>query len=137
MRTQITYSAEPATPRAPTIADRDVAAVGTVASIAALFSAAACCILPLALAALGVGSAGLSSVVPFHWPMTIVAMTAIAAGWLFYARRRSACTRDATCTTAPPARSTFRLLCVATAIVTISASWSFIEAPLMRALGGQ
>ena len=136
MLTENTFSPDPEI-RAPSNPDRGVATVGTVASIGALFSAAACCILPLALAALGIGSAGLASVVPFHWPLTIAATLAIAAGWLFYARRRRACAQDASCTTAPPARSTFRLLCVATAIVTISAFWSFIEAPFMRALGGQ
>lgn len=117
-------------------ADRGAATLGTMASIGALFSAAACCILPLALAAIGVGSAGLSSVVPFHWPLTIAAIVAVAAGWLFYLRRREACVRDATCTTPPPAKSTFVLLCVATIFVAISACWPFIEAPLMRALGG-
>ncbi|MDP9414613.1 MAG: hypothetical protein M3Q08_11095 [Pseudomonadota bacterium] len=135
MRTENTFSPEPAI-RAPSNPDCGIAAVGTVASIGALFSAAACCILPLGLAAFGIGSAGLSSVVPFHWPLTITAMIAIGAGWLFYARRRRACAR------APARRlrrpgSTFRLLCAATAIVTISGFWSFIEAPLMRALGGQ
>lgn len=110
--------------------------MGTLASMGALFSAAACCILPLALAAIGVSSAGLSSVVPFHWPLTIAAIAAVAAGWFFYLRKRNACVRDATCTTAPPTKSTFVLLCVATGFVTISAGWPFIEAPLMRALGG-
>lgn len=136
MRSENTFSPASAI-RAPSNPDRGVAAVGTVASIGALFSAAACCILPLGLAALGIGSAGLSAMVPFHWPLTIAAMIATAAGWLFYARRRRACARDSTCTMAPPSRSTFRLLCVATGIVTISAFWSLIEAPLMRALGGQ
>lgn len=136
MRTENTL-AESSTLRATTAPDRKVAAVGAIASIGALFSAAACCILPLGLAAFGVGSVGLSAVVPFHLPLTIAAMVAIAAGWLFYARRHRACARDATCTTAPPARSTFLLLCVATIIVTISALWGFIEAPLMRALGGE
>lgn len=117
-------------------ADRGVATLGTVASLAALFSAAACCILPLGLAAIGVGSAGLSSVVPLHWPLTIAAIVAIAAGWFFYLRKRRACARDASCTTAPPAHSTFILLCLATGFVAISACWGFIEAPLMRALGG-
>lgn len=127
------------TPEAPGItanADRGVATLGTLASIGALFSAAACCILPLALAAIGVGSAGLSSVVPFHWPLTIAAIVAVAAGWLFYLRKRNVCVRDAACTTQRPAKSTFVLLCVATVFVTISAGWPFIEAPLMRALGG-
>lgn len=117
-------------------ADRGVATLGTLASIGALFSAAACCILPLALTAIGVGSAGLSSVVPLHWPLTIAAIVAVAAGWFFYFRRRQARARDATCLTAPPAKSTLMLLCMATLFVTISACWSFIEAPLMRALGG-
>lgn len=117
-------------------ADRGVAALGTLASMGALFSAAACCILPLALAAIGVSSAGLSSVVPFHWPLTIAAIVAVAAGWIFYLRKRRACLREATCTTARPAKSTFVLLCVATVFVTISTCWPFIEAPLMRALGG-
>lgn len=116
--------------------DRGVAALGTLASIGALFSAAACCVLPLALAAIGVGSAGLSSLVPFHWPLTIAAILLVAAGWLFFLRKRQACARDATCAAALPAKSSLAFLWVATVSVTISASWSFIEAPLMRVLGG-
>jgi mercuric ion transport protein len=116
--------------------DRGVAALGALASIGALFSAAACCILPLGLAAIGVGSTGLSSVVPFHWPLTIAAIVAVAAGWSLYLRKQRACVREATCTAAPAAKSTFVLLCSATVAVMISACWSLIEAPLMRALGG-
>lgn len=119
-----------------TNAGRGVAALGTMASLAALFSAAACCILPLGLAAIGVGAAGLSSFVPFHWPLTIAAIVAVAAGWIVHLRKRQACARDATCMTPPPAKSTFILLSVATVFVTISACWGFIEAPLMRMLGG-
>ena len=116
-------------------ADRSVATVGALVSVGALFSAAACCILPLALAAIGVGSAGLSSVVPFHWPLTIAAMVAVVAGWLFYLRKRNMCGRDVSCAP-PPAKSTFVVLCVATVLVTTSTFWGFIEAPLMGALGG-
>ncbi len=137
MRTEHTMlRSAPEAPRITANADRGVATLGTLASIGALFSAAACCILPLALAGIGVGSAGLSSVVPFHWPLTIAAITAVAAGWFFYLRRRKACVRDSTCTTAPPAKSTLLLLSMATVLVTISAFWGFIEAPLMRAVGG-
>lgn len=116
--------------------DRGVAALGTLASIGALFSATACCVLPLALAAVGIGSAGLSSVVPLHWPLTIASIIVIAVGWLIYLRKRRACVRETTCTTAPPARSTFILLCVATLFVVVSACWPYIEGPLMVALGG-
>ena len=117
-------------------ADEGVAAVGSVISLGALFSAAACCVLPLALGVLGLGAGGLAAVVPFHWPLTVAAMIAVAAGWLFYLRRRRACAADGDCSTAPPKRMTFAILCLATIFVTVSALWSFIEAPLMRLLGG-
>lgn len=124
-------------PRTATNVDRGVAAIGALTSVGALFSAAACCILPVALAAIGVGASGLTAFVPFHWPLTIAALVAVAAGWLIYARKRKACASDTACSAAPPTRSTLVLLCLATALVTISACWTFIEAPLMRALGGQ
>lgn len=117
-------------------ADRGIAALGTAASFGALFSAAACCVLPLALAAMGVSAGGLAVVVPFHWPLTLAAMVAVATAWLLYLRKQRACARDASCATAPPTRATFIMLCIATVFVTISALWSFIEAPLMRLLGG-
>lgn len=113
-----------------------VAAVGTAASLTALFSAAACCVLPLALGAAGLGAGGLAAFVPYHWPLTIAALVLIAAGWGIYVRKRRACATDATCAAPAPNGATFIMLCVATAIVALSALWSFIEQPLMRALGG-
>ena len=115
-----------------------VAAFGAVASFGAVFAAAACCVLPVTFAALGIG-AGLSSsfsmLVPFHWPLTIAAVAAVVLGWVFYARRRNLCLSDATCAAAPPTRATFVMLCIATAFVALSAIWPFIEAPLMQAIG--
>ena len=117
--------------------DRGVAAMGTVAGAGALFSAAACCVLPLALAALGVGAGSLAAFVPFHWPMTIAAAVAVAIGWFLYLRRRRACARDASCTIALPSRATFLMLSLATVFVALSALWpSYLEKPLMNLLGG-
>lgn len=117
--------------------DRGVATIGTVAGAGALFSAAACCVLPLALAALGVGAGGLAAFVPFHWPMTIAAAVAIAVGWWLYLKRRRACARDASCTTALPTRATLLMLSLATVFVALSALWpSYLEKPLMNLLGG-
>lgn len=117
-------------------ADKGAAALGAVAGAAALLSAAACCVLPLALAAIGIGFAGLSPVVAYHWPLTIAAVVAVAAGWILQLRRRQACARAAGCSPAPPAKSTVVLLWLATVLVVVSASWSIFEAPLLRALGG-
>lgn len=114
-----------------------VAAIGTAASLTALFSAAACCVLPLALAAAGIGAGGLSFLVPYHWPLTIGSAAAIAAGWFLYVRKRRACSQDAVCTSTSPTKATFVILSIATIFVILSALWpSFIEQPLMRALGG-
>lgn len=117
-------------------AERGVAAVGTVASFTALFSAAACCVLPFTLAAAGMGAGGLAALVPYHWPLTIAALVAVAVGWGLYLRKRRACAADASCAASPPSRSTLVMLCIATVIVAISALWSFVEQPLMRAIGG-
>lgn len=117
--------------------DRGVATIGTVAGAGALFSAAACCVLPLALAALGIGAGGLAVLVPFHWPMTIAAGVAIAIGWFLYLRRRRACARDESCTIALPSRATLIMLLLATVFVALSALWpSYLEKPLMNLLGG-
>lgn len=119
------------------VPDRGVAAVGTVAGAGALFSAAACCVLPLALAAAGVGAGGLAAFVPFHWPMTIAAALAVAVGWFLYLRKRRACAADASCTIAAPSRATPVMLSAATVFVVLSALWpSYLEKPLTHLLGG-
>lgn len=117
-------------------AETGVAAVGTAASLTALFSAAACCVLPLAFAAAGLGAGGLAAFVPYHWPLTIGAALAVGTGWLLYWRERRACARDSSCTLAPT-RGTFVMLSLATLLVGLSAIWpGFLEPPLMRLLGG-
>ena len=90
--------------------------------------------LPLALGAIGLGAGGLAAIVPLHWPLTIAAITAVAAGWFFYVRKQRACASGTDCAIAPPSRATFLMLSVATGFVTISSFWGFIEAPLMRLL---
>lgn len=117
-------------------AERGVAALGAVTSLGALLSAVACCVLPLCLAALGLGAGGLAFLVPYHWPLTIAAALAVGLGWILYARKRRACLADPTCAAAAPNRSTLVMLCVATAVMAVSSFWSFIEQPLIRLLGG-
>lgn len=110
--------------------------MGTVASFTALFSAAACCVLPLALAGLGIGAGGLAVFVPYRWPMTIIASVLVIAGWTLYLRNHRARFAGANCAVSAPSRATLVMLVGATVIVAISALWGFIEQPLMRALGG-
>lgn len=126
-----------ARPDALAASDRGVAAVSGVSGFAGLFSAAACCVLPLVFAALGLGAGWLSVFVPYHWPVTIAAALAVAVGWALYVRKRRACARDSSCATAPPSRSTFVMLSLATVFVALSAIWkAVLEAPLTAWLQG-
>ena len=116
-------------------AELGVPALGTASSLAALFSAMACCVLPLALGAVGVTFGGLATLVPYRWPLTIVALLAVAGGWVLYLRKRRACAAGGGCAEAP-GKATLVMLGLATVMAGISALWDFIEQPLMRALGG-
>jgi mercuric ion transport protein len=117
--------------------ERGVAALGTAGGFAALLSAAACCVLPLAFAAAGLATGGLAFLVPYHWPLTIVAALAVAVGWFLYFRKQRACARDASCSVAAPSAATRSLLILATAFVLLSAVWKlWFEQPLMRLFSG-
>lgn len=110
--------------------------MGTVASLTALFSAAACCVLPLALAGIGIGAGGLAVFVPYRWPLTIAALVVVIVGWALYLRKRRACSVRENCAVSAPSTTTLAMLVIATVFVAVSALWGFIELPLMRALGG-
>lgn len=112
--------------------ERGVAAAGTAGGFAALFSAAACCVLPLAFAALGLGAGGLAALVPYHWPLTIASAVAVAVGWALYLRKRRACMGDPGCAVTLPSRGTVILLAIATTFVALAAVWKLLlEEPLM------
>ena len=118
-------------------AEEGVTVLGTAGGFTALVSAAACCVLPLVLAAVGISAGSLAFLVPYHWPLTIGAGIAVAAGWALHWRRRRACALDSSCAVAPPAAASFWMLVVATTFVILSAIWpGYIEGPLMRLLGG-
>lgn len=115
-----------------------MATLGAVAGFGAFFAAAACCVLPAALAAFGLGaglSSSLSVFVPFRWPLMIAAGLAVAVGWVIYIRRRHQCRRDASCTRSPPTRATFIMLCAATVFIALSAILPYFEAQIMSAIG--
>ena len=112
-------------------AERPVAAASAVAGFAALFSAAACCILPAAMAVAGLGAGGFAFVVPYHWPLTVASGLAVTFGWMIYLGGRRACKSDANCAVEAPSQATVWLLSAATLFVLLSVAWkAFFEAPL-------
>ena len=126
-----------APPRLLDGADKGAAAAGSVGGFAALFSAAACCVLPLVFAAVGLGTGGLAAFVPYHWPLTIASGVAVAFGWALYLRKQRASMGGASCTVAPRTQTTVVMLSVATVFVAISGIWKpILEAPLTAWLQG-
>ena len=116
--------------------EKGITALGTAGGFTALLSAAACCVLPPALALVGLGSGALAVLVPYHWPLTIGAGLAVATGWALHMRNRRECASDG-CAAATPGRASVAMLGLASAFVLLSALWpGYIEAPLMRLLGG-
>jgi len=115
-------TSNPEEPGGPAVTEKGIAFGGIFASSAALISAAACCVLPLVFVSLGIGASALSFLVPYHWPLTIVAGVAIAAGWVLALRNWS---RGAV------ARSTIVVLGLATLLLVLSVAWkTYFEGPL-------
>src|SRR3546814_17046943 len=111
-------------------ADRNVARLGVAASLAALFSAAACCVLPLALGAIGIGAGGLAVLVPLHWPLTLAAGAAVSIGWLLDVRRRRACSSGGFASDAQD-RAAVIMPSLAPPVVAVSALLGLFDNPLM------
>jgi mercuric ion transport protein len=98
---------------------------------AAIGVCASCCLVPLALAALGVGGAwvgGLQSFVPYKPIFVIVAAGLLAYGfYVVYWRRNMACVAGAACTSCRPGRSARVGLWVATILATGSVLFDYLE----------
>lgn len=109
-----------------------------LSSLGAILAACSCCILPMALAGLGV-SAGLSTTLsplgPLRWPMTAFSVTAVAISWLVILRQRRSALACASCNTFKWLLSPRMIvLILATGFTLVAAGWSFLEPALMRAL---
>lgn len=127
----------PGSPALPRGAGAGLSALGALASLGAVLAAASCCVLPLALAALGVGagiSSTFSALMPLRWPLTALSLVGLVAGWWTYARRRRACTLDQSCTVPLPSRATPVVLVIGTAMMLVAMVWDRLEAPLLKVL---
>lgn len=86
-----------------------------------------CCVLPLALSAVGLGGAWLGelSQLSFYQPYFLGAATvALTIGWVIALRRRMACTRTETCAQSKQNWLVFGLLGLSTLTVATAAGWN-------------
>lgn len=109
-----------------------------LSSVGAVLAACSCCILPMALAGIGL-STGLGSTVshlgPLRWPLTGLSVLMLAVSWLVVIRDSQ---RKCGCSTPTLSRWLRRpkivMLIVASVFTLLAASWSAFEPALMRAM---
>lgn len=112
--------------------------VSIISSMSAVLAACSCCILPMALAGVGL-SAGLSNTLSplgsLRWPMTAFSVVAVTASWLIVLRKSR---RECACASNPAQKWFLKpqvlVLLVATKFTFVAAAWSFFEPTLMSAL---
>ena len=97
------------------------------AAAGAIFAWAACCVLPMSLALMGLGLGGLSWFARQRSWITLVALGVIAAGWALTWRRERMCRIDGACP-APP-RLGIGLLSAATLLVFLALIWQPLIEP--------
>ncbi len=108
--------------------------IGLFTSLGAVFTGW-CCVLPSALAALGAGGAGLGSVggwVAYQPYFLGVALLSVTAGWISFARRRSAaeCTHIGNCARPMSKRRTFGLLAFSTLLLAFALAAALMQSGL-------
>lgn len=109
-----------------------------LSSVGAVLSACSCCILPMALAGIGL-STGLSSVLsplgPLRWPMAALSVLMVAVSWFVVIRqRRQACGCEPSNLRPWLRTPKIVMLLVASVFTLISLSWSAFEPALMRVM---
>ncbi len=111
-----------------------LAGLGAVAGFGAL-AASSCCVLPLALAGLGAGSAvfgGLDTLANWRPLLLGGAMAVVLAAWvLFFQRRSAACAVDGSCSAYSASKSARVLLSLGTAFVVLSFAWDPYVEPFL------
>ena len=108
---------------------------GFAAGLAGI-AASSCCVLPILLVGMGLGSVG-AAVIPalavIRPYLLGAAVIAVVAAWLLHARRRRGYTADAACATSSPMRRAPLWLSVASLIVLLAIVWQPLIEPYVLA----
>jgi mercuric ion transport protein len=113
-----------------------LAALGLLTGLGAL-ALASCCVLPLALAVVGLGGAwlaGLGGLLPYQPYLLAMAAAAVGAGWFVTLRRRASCKPESGCARRSPGWATFGALGLSTLLVVLAATWGEFEPAVMSFL---
>ena len=97
------------------------------AAAGAVFAWAACCVLPMSLALVGLGLGGVSWIAGQRLWITLAALLVIGAGWGLAWRRAQRCQVDSAC--AAPSRLGVILLGAATVLALLALIWQPMVEP--------
>ena len=125
---------KPAEPAKPPV--RGLASLATALGLGAVTAAAACCVLPLALASIGVG-AGLAgsfaALAGVRTPLLLIGAVVLTVAWVMWWRRReAACAPGDTCATPDRSRGPLTLLMISTVLVGLAGMFPALEPTLMK-----
>lgn len=113
-----------------------IAPVAAALGLGAVTAAAACCVLPLALASIGVGAglaSGLADLAGVRTPLLVLSAVAVAVAWVMWWRtRKKPCAPGDACVAEAKSRRSVGFLVAATALVCLAAIWGSIEPTLMK-----
>jgi mercuric ion transport protein len=129
---------EQATPTAFSASERTAgrrAGLAAAGGVLGALAAMSCCILPLALFALGIGGAwigNLTALTPYQPIFIGVALAFLAAGYyLVYRPPRAACADGEACARPLPRRGVKLALWIATALVAAALAFPYVARPLL------
>lgn len=112
-----------------------LASLAGVAGFGAVTSAAACCVLPVALASIGVGTGvagGFAPLASVRTPLLVISALMLAAAWFTWWRGRvPACSPSTVCATSARPGRPVAILVIATALVGLAGGFPLIEPSLM------
>lgn len=129
-----TVALEPAEPASPPV--RCLASLASALGLGAITAAAACCVLPLALASMGVGAGlagGLAMLTGVRTPLLMAAAVVLAVAWVMWWRKPdAACASGGACATPALSRGSLALLIASTVLVGLAGAFPAFEPALMR-----
>lgn len=115
---------------------RGLASLATALGLGAVTAAAACCVLPLALASIGVGASlagGFAALAGVRTPLLVTGAIVLAVAWIMWWRKREiACAPGNVCATPIRSRGPLTLLIISTALVGLAGVFPTLEPTLMK-----
>ncbi len=115
---------------------RGLASLTTALGFGAVTAAAACCVLPLALASLGVGASlagSFAALAAVRTPLLVIAAFVLTGAWVVWWRARgAACAPGEACAAPVRSRGPLILLIISTVLVGLAGVFPMLEPTLMK-----